>query len=264
MEFKSAREVILHMESMQDQNQRDNLMRFFKTGAGQYGEGDEFLGIKVPKTREVAKLASGLDLNEIHELLMSPWHEVRMCGFLVLVSRFDKLSKTKYLNDAGAATGRDRIVKFYLDHADRANNWDLVDLSAYMIVGHWLELPSYIDGRGLPSDTSSTRDSKQQVLDSLAQSGNLWRQRIAMQSTMWTAKKGDASWTLRYAEMFLSHRHDLMHKVTGWMLREVGTNCGMSVLRDFLGRYVHEMPRTALRYAIEKMSEEERRKWMEL
>ena len=245
-----AREIIEYMESLRNERQREVLMRFFKTGPGEYGEGDEFLGLKVPQTRNVVRLvAQDFPLNEVPELLLSHWHEVRLCGLLILVSRFEKLATRRLEADANAMRGRDEIVQMYLQYAARANNWDLVDLSAPKIIGHWLLLPTILG-------------DKQKILDELATSPNLWKQRISMVCTWKTIQAGDPSWCLRYAEVHLHHPHDLMHKAVGWMLRELGKRISMSLLRDFLRQHVHEMPRTALRYAIEKMPEAERKKWL--
>ena len=141
----TAREIIGYMESQRNEKQRQVLMGFFKTGPGQYGEGDEFLGLKVPQTRQVVKLAErDTPLDEVPELLMSRWHEVRLCGWLMLVEKFAKLAKKRLENDETAIKKRDEIVKMYLQHAERANNWDLVDLSAPKILGHWLLLPTQL------------------------------------------------------------------------------------------------------------------------
>jgi 3-methyladenine DNA glycosylase AlkD len=137
----------------------------------------------------------------------------------------------------------------YLQYAEQANNWDLVDLSVHKILGHWLLLPTHLG-------------SSMGILDALAQSDNLWKQRMSMVCTWKTSQMGDPSWCLRYAEIHLHHPHDLMHKAVGWMLREMGKRCSMDLLRDFLRRHAHEMPRTALRYAIEKMPEAERKEWL--
>jgi 3-methyladenine DNA glycosylase AlkD len=242
------------MESLRNDEQRRVLMRFFKTGPGEYGEGDEFLGLKVPQTREVVRaVAKDIALEEVPELLLSKWHEVRLCGLLILVSKFERLSTKRLMHDKEAIRGRDEILTMYLQYAERANNWDLVDLSAPKILGHWLLLPTAL---------GSGREYKQQVLDDLAKSDNLWRQRMSIVCTWKTSWAGDPSWCLRYAEMHLHHPHDLMHKAVGWMLREMGKRCGMDLLRDFLRQHVHEMHRTTLRYAIEKMSEEERQQWI--
>lgn len=251
----NAKEVISYMESLQDDEQRKILMGFFKTGPGEYGEGDEFLGLKVPQTREVVKaVAKDFPLDQVPELLMNHWHEVRLCGFLILVSKFEKLSVKRLENDQSAIRKRDEILKLYLKYAEKANNWDLVDLSVHKILGHWLLLPS----------TLGDKDYKIKVLDELAQSDNLWKQRMSMVCSWRTSQMGDPSWCLRYAEIHLHHPHDLMHKAVGWMLREMGKRVDMDLLRDFLHQHVHEMPRTMLRYAIEKMPERERQYWMKL
>lgn len=267
----SAKEIIDYMESLRNEEQRRVLMGFFKTGPGEYGEGDEFLGLKVPQTREVVKaVAKDFPLSEVPELLMSKWHEVRLCGLLILVAKFEKLSlfptspsrersmKLK-LNDAEAMRKRDEILTMYLQYAERANNWDLVDLSAPKILGTWLKTPSCPPVKG---DDPLQTEYKRRVLDELAQSDNLWKQRMSIVCTWKTSQMGDPSWCLRYAEIHLHHPHDLMHKAVGWMLREMGKRCSMDLLREFLRQHAHEMPRTMLRYAIEKMSEEERKSWM--
>ena len=248
-----AQEVIAFMESQRNESQRSVLMRFFKTGPGEYGEGDEFLGLKVPQTREVARAASkDFPLDEVPELLMSRWHEVRLCGLLILVAKFEKLATKRLETDEAAIRGRDEILSMYLRYAEQANNWDLVDLSAPKILGHWLLLPSSL------GDT----DYKIKVLDELAQSLCLWKQRMSIVCSWKTSQMGDPSWCLRYAEKHLHHPHDLMHKAVGWMLREMGKRVSMDILREYLHQHAHEMPRTMLRYSIEKMSEPERKEWM--
>ena len=133
----TAQEIIAYMESLQNDEQRKILMGFFKTGPGQYGEGDEFLGLKVPQTREVVKsVGQGFPLPEIPELLLNRWHEVRLCGFLILVAKFEKLSTKRLEHNPDAITQRDEIVQLYLQYAEQANNWDLVDLSVHKILGH--------------------------------------------------------------------------------------------------------------------------------
>ena len=266
------------MESLRNEKQREVLMRFFKTGEGEYGEGDEFLGLKVPQTREVVKMALNeskepltlnpepLTIDEVPELLMSKWHEVRLCGLLILVAKFEKLATKKLVKDENAICGRDEILKMYLQYAEQANNWDLVDLSVHKILGHWLLLPTRIDGSKNLWNHGSTdfddRTYKIKVLDELALSDNLWKQRMSMVCTWKTSQMGDPSWCLRYAEIHLHHSHDLMHKAVGWMLREMGKRVSMDLLREFLRQHAHEMPRTMLRYAIEKMPEAERKEWM--
>ena len=249
----TAKEVINHMESLRNDAQRRILMGFFKTGPGEYGEGDEFLGLKVPQTREVVKLVGkDFPLNEIPELLMCRWHEVRLCGLLILVSKFEKLATKRLENDKKAISARDEILTLYLQYVEQANNWDLVDLSVHKILGHWLLLPSNL----------GDKDNKLKVLDSLAQSPCLWKQRMRMVCSWKTSQMGDPTWCLRYAEIHLHHPHDLMHKAVGWMLREMGKRVSEELLRDFLRQHVHEMPRTMLRYAIEKLPAPERQYWM--
>ena len=252
-----AREIIEYMESLRNEEQRRVLMGFFKTGPGEYGYGDEFLGLKVPQTREVVK-AAGKDfpLEEVPELLMSKWHEVRLCGLLILVAKFEKLATKRLEKNTEAIRMRDEIVQLYLRYAEQANNWDLVDLSAPKILGGWLVTPSCPPVKG---EDPMQIEYKRQVLDELAVSPCLWKQRMSIVCTWKTSQMGDPSWCLRYAEIHLHHPHDLMHKAVGWMLREMGKRCSMDLLRDFLRQHAHEMPRTMLRYAIEKMSEEERK-----
>lgn len=273
----TAKEVIRYMESLRNEEQRQILMRFFKTGPGEYGEGDEFLGLKVPQTREVVKLVEkDFPLSEIPELLMCRWHEVRLCGLLILVAKFEKLATKRLEHNPEAIRARDEILTLYLQYAEQANNWDLVDLSVHKILGHWLLLPS---GLG-------DKDYKLQVLDSLAQSPCLWKQRMSMVCSWKTSQQGDPTWCLRYAEI---HLHHLMHKAAikreqgqaslshaereqarllakavGWMLREMGKRVSSDLLRDFLRQHAHEMPCTMLRYAIEKLPEPERKYWMQL
>ena len=258
--MRRKQEIIEYMESLRNEEQRQILMRFFKTGLGEYGEGDEFLGLKVPQTREVAKAAAlDIPLDEVPELLMSRWHEVRLCGLLILVYRFEKLATKRLANDVEAIGKRDEIVVMYLKYAEQANNWDLVDLSVYKIIGRWLLLPTALGG----NDIGLHMDYKQKILDEMAENSNLWRQRMSMVCTWEPSRQGDPSWCLRYAEKHLYHPHDLMHKAVGWMLREMGKRVSVDLLREFLHRHAHEMPRTMLRYAIEKMSETERWEWMD-
>lgn len=249
----TAKEIIQHMESLQNDEQRQILMGFFKTGPGEYGEGDEFLGLKVPQTREVVR-AAGTDfpLSEVPTLLLNRWHEVRLCGFLMLVAKFEKLTTRRLENNADAIRQRDEIVTMYLEYAEQANNWDLVDLSVHKILGHWLLLPTNL----------GDKDYKMKVVDELAASPCLWKQRMSIVCTWKTSQQGDPSWCLRYAEIHLHHTHDLMHKAVGWMLREMGKRVSMDLLREFLRQHANEMPRTMLRYAIEKMPEKERKEWM--
>lgn len=246
----TADDVTSCMTAMADNTQRDILMKFFKTGKGEYGEGDMFLGIRVPKTREVAERAADLDFHETERLLLSEWHEVRLCGFLILAERMRRLSFARLRDDEASVREREKTVQFYLRFAPQANNWDLVDLSAPKIVGAWLTLPS-----------AASEEDKFLTLDRLSDSPCLWEQRIAIVSTYAAIHEGDLRYTLRYAERLLGHSHDLMHKAVGWMLRELGKR-DISVLRSFLEKHHDGMSRTTLRYAIERMGADEKRMWM--
>ena len=295
----NAQDIITYMESLRNEEQRKVLMGFFKTAPGEYGFGDEFLGLKVPQTREIVKsVAQDFPLGEIPELLMNRWHEVRLCGFLILVAKFEKLATKRLENNPDAIKQRDEILTMYLQFAEQANNWDLVDLSAPKILGHWLLLPTNLgrhpDLPPIGEEDRLQKDYKLKVLDGLAASPCLWKQRMSIVCTWKTSHQGDPSWCLRYAEIHLHHPHDLMHKAVGWMLREMGKSrpkvnaaskrgqsesrfdfdereqsrlevqAGIDLLRDFLRQHAHTMPRTMLRYAIEKMSEQERKEWMSI
>ena len=244
-----ASEIIEAMESMHNEEQRQILMRFFKCGKGQYGEGDQFLGLKVPQTRGVVKAAKGtVGFPEIERLIYCKWHEVRLCGFLLLVEEMQKA--VPHGRNEGNAARRKELAELYLSHARQANNWDLVDLSAPYILGEFLLHP-------LPDGTMPSRS----LLDRLAKSNNLWEQRIAIVSTLQLIRNHQYTDTLRIAEKLLCHPHDLIHKATGWMLREVGKR-DMDTLEDFLEAHWTDMPRTTLRYAIERMPEDQRLYWL--
>lgn len=245
----TALDVINELESLRNDEQRTILMRCFKTAPGQYGEGDMFLGLKVPQTRSVVhRYKHLLSLDDIAVLLYSPWHEIRLCGFLLLVEEMKSALPGRVR--PGDEQRRKELVEFYLKHARRANNWDLVDLSCPGILGYALLY-------AMPGDPLLSP----QILDRLAASDNLWEQRIAIVSTMPLIKHCRFAETLRIASKLSAHPHDLIHKAVGWMLREIGKK-NIDVLRDFLSQNIHALPRTALRYAIERMSEDERRFWL--
>lgn len=241
----TANDIIETMESMRDEEQRRVLMRFFKTGKGDYGEGDEFLGLKVPQTREVVRNAAGdVPFEEIEKLLYSPLHEVRLCGFLLIAHEMKKALPSRR---GDPRERRDEIAEFYLRHARQANNWDLVDVPCRDIIGNWvLHAP---ERRG--------------ELDRLSRSEDMWEQRIAVVSCWSLIREREFDEILRISERLLDHRHDLMHKAVGWMLREVGKR-DIETLREFLDRHHNRMHRTTLRYAIEKMDAAERKYWMTL
>ena len=250
------------LEAYIDPIKKEYLPRFFKTGKGQYGEGDRFLGVVVPNTRLVAKLHKDEPFEVMAGLLQSEWHECRLCALLMLVERFKKSDEA----------GKKAIYDFYLSQTARINNWDLVDLSAPGIVGEYL------------------KDKTREDLYRLADSSLLWDQRIAVVSTYTLIKNNDFIEILRLSEYFIAHSvhadaryhahsssaahsvrndvhtsvqplHDLMQKAIGWMLREMGKR-DKDLLVQFLERYCKIMPRTMLRYAIEKFPEEERREFM--
>ncbi len=239
------------------------LQGFFKTGIGQYGEGDVFLGVSVPNSRRVARSAVGrVGLDVIEELLKSEFHEERLVGVLILVELFKDNPKGVY--------------DFYLRNSKGINNWDLVDLSAPKIVGGYLlgepkEESSPREGR-LPFGKGSTSSGKlsfagdlakrdRNVLYDLARSENLWDRRIAIVSTFAFIRAGEFDDTLRIAKVLLGDEHDLIHKAVGWMLREVGKR-DVDLLREFLRENYSDLPRTTLRYAIERFGEDLRKKYL--
>ncbi|MBQ3382594.1 MAG: DNA alkylation repair protein [Bacteroidales bacterium] len=233
--------LLQNMLSHRDESQVAGLMRFFKTGPGQYGEGDKFLGIKVPVTRAVVKESwKEVSFENLQECILSPWHEVRLASLLCLVEIFSRAGKKKQ-EDL-----QKRCVDFYLAHTDRINNWDLVDLSCYSLLGEWL------------------LDKDRSLLYELARNGkNIWEQRIGIVSTMAFVRKNQLSDTYSIADIFLEDSdsvplHDLLQKAVGWLLREAGKKDEAS-LRKFLDKRASKMPRTMLRYAIEKFPEPVRR-----
>lgn len=209
------------------------LSRFFKTGKGQYGEGDLFLGVMVPDTRKVAKAYRKIGFLEIKKLLDSKYHEERLLGLLILVENFT----------IGTEKEKEKIYKFYIKNKARVNNWDLVDLSAPKIVGGYL----------------NKKDKN--ILYKLAKSKNIWERRISILSTFHFISKNNFTETLKIAEMLLVDNHDLIHKAVGWMLREVGKR-SMSTEEDFLAKNYLKMPRTMLRYAIERFPKHKKEKYL--
>ena len=213
-------------------------MRFFKTGPGQYGEGDKFLGIKVPVTRQVVKECwKEVSFENLEECILSDYHEIRLAALLCLVEIFSRSKK-------GGEALRKQCVDFYLALTDRINNWDLVDLSCYNLLGAWL------------------LDKDRTLLYDLARSGkNIWEQRIGIVSTMAFIRKGQLDDTYAIADILLNHPHDLLQKAVGWLLREAGKKDEAS-LRKFLDKRASIMPRTMLRYAIEKFPEPVRQHYL--
>ena len=212
----------------------EHSQRFFKTGNGEYGEGDKFLGIRVPVLREQAKKFQDIALKETQYLLRSAFHEERLCALLLLVRKFTK----------GDEEERAAIFKLYVDNIKYINNWDLVDSSSYHIVGAYLE------------------DKNRQQLYQLSKSNNLWERRIAIMSTLHFIKKHQFDDALKLSKQLISDEEDLIHKAVGWMLREIGKR-DLAIEKSFLKAHYKDMPRTMLRYAIEKFPESVRKKYLE-
>jgi 3-methyladenine DNA glycosylase AlkD len=214
-----------------------DLQRFFQTGPGQYGEGDRFIGVVVPDIRKVAASHKDLSFAEITRLVESPIHEVRMCGLFILTNQYKKLKDRKE---------KKKYYEFFVKNikAGNINNWDLIDVNA-PIIGEYL-----IDS-----------EDPLKVLTKFAKSRNLWERRVAIIFTFSFIRVGQLDLTIAIAKLLLNDEHDLIHKGVGWMLREAGKRDVM-LLRKFLAEHSHEMPRTMLRYAIEKLPEKERKKWL--
>ena len=239
--------LLSQMMSHADPSQVAGLSRFFKTGPGQYGEGDKFLGIKVPVTREVVKKSwKSVNVSELEECIVNDYHEVRLAALLTLVEIFKHADK----KTAASSMTREDCVHFYLEHTDRINNWDLVDLSCYPLLGEWL------------------LDKDRSLLYDLARNGKtIWEQRIGIVSTMTFIRHGQLCDTFAIADILLHHPHDLIHKAVGWLLREAGKKDKHALEAYLLEpesqqlRY-QTMPRTMLRYAIEKFPEAERQAYL--
>lgn len=229
--------VLSELQSIGSLEKAIHLSRFFKTGPGQYGEGDRFLGVMVPYSRAIAKANKAMPLEEVQLLLESPWHEARLCALLILVYRFKERKITE--------EEREQIYSFYIKNARRCNNWDLVDLSCRDIVGEYLV------------------DKERSILYRLADSENLWEQRIAIVATWAFIRRLDFNDTLALAERLMAHKHDLMHKAVGWMLREVGKK-DRETLTNFLEKNATQLPRTTLRYAIEHYPEPQRQYFLKM
>ncbi len=234
--MSNKEKVINELKGIADSEIAEHSARFFKSGPGEYGEGDQFLGIRVPNQRAIAKSYSHISLNDVHDLLKSPYHEIRLTALLILVYKYQKAKKYEQ---------RENIYQFYIDHLDKVNNWDLVDSTAKYIVGQFLH--EYNQDRS--------------VLYTLSDSKNLWERRIAIIATFHFINKGDFETTLELSEKYLTDHEDLIHKATGWMLREIGKQ-NESVLINFLDMHYQKMPRTMLRYSIEKLDEPVRQRYL--
>jgi len=235
MTSETGHNIIDDLMRLANPRKSGDLSRFFKCGPGQYGEGDKFLGINLPSQRElVKKYYRTISFDELDQLVRSEFHELRMTGFLILTYKMDK---------AKDDSARKTIVDYYLHNIDYINNWDLVDLTADRILGKWLF------------------DKDRSMIYQLASEEHLWKQRIAVLTSFYFIKKGQYEDTLNLAVMLLNHKHDLIHKAVGWMLREIGKR-NFNTEYDFLAIHYKKMPRTMLRYAIEKFDTELRLKFL--
>lgn len=225
------KQLKIDLQDLTDPKHAKILQKFFKTRKGEYGDGDIFLGIKVPLQRKVAKKYYEISLEDIQELLKSRIHEHRFIALIILIAKY---KKTSY---------QEKIFNFYLKNSKKINNWDLVDLSAPKILGEFLI------------------DRNKEVLYRLAKSKNLWEKRISIVSTFAFIRKKEFEDTLKISEILLKDGHDLIHKAVGWMLREVGKK-DEKVLEKFLQRYYSDISRTTLRYAIERFEENKRKRYL--
>lgn len=226
--------IIEEVKSLEDEAQAKHLQRFFKTGKGQYGEGDLFLGIKVPQTRLIAKkYYETTSLEQIQELMQSPYHEIRLLALLLMVFIYEKKGNKK------------EVFELYLKNVNYINNWDLVDLSCPKIVGNFV-----------------FENKNYEKIHELSEKNHLWSNRISVVSTHYFIKKGDFSLTLELSEKFLTNKHDLMQKAVGWMLREMG-KVDEKPLYDFLDKFHKTMPRTMLRYSLERLPKDKRLYYMQ-
>lgn len=216
-----------------DPERANKLSSFFKTGKGEYGEGDVFLGISVPQQRKVAKKYTDLSLDQLEKLLSSKFHEYRLTALIILVLKYGKADNS----------GKKEIFDFYIKNTEFINNWDLVDLSSPKIIGDFLI------------------NRERSVLFELVNSDNLWKRRIAVLATFSFIRNDDFVDAISISRLLISDDHDLIHKAVGWMLREIGKR-DENTLRNFLNEYYKQMPRTMLRYSIEKLSEKERKHYL--
>lgn len=231
----STKDILSAMNAHADSEKARHLSSFFKTGKGEYGEGDRFMGLTVPQQREIAKKYTTVSLDVLDDLMRSEFHEQRLTALLILIRKYQKTSVREE---------QETYIRFYLEHTPFINNWDLVDLSCYLLLGHWLA------------------DKDRSLLYRLAQSSNFWEQRIAIVSCMYFVRQRDFKDCLAIADLLLEHPHDLIHKAVGWLLREVGKK-DENLLTEFLTDRHARMPRTMLRYAIERFPEEKRQQYLQ-
>ena len=235
------KEIVKELEKIKNPNKAKILSWFFKTWKGEYWEWDKFLWIPVPQQREIAKkYFDKCNYNDIENLLKSEYHEIRLTALLILCYKYEFVTKKKLYNNE-----QKKIIDFYLSHLEYCNNRDLVDLVCYKILWNYL------------------LDKDRKILCELARDKDMWKQRVAIVSTMVFAKKWEFEDTLKISEMLLNHNHDLIHKAVWWLLREVWKK-DENILKSFLDKYVNKMPRTMLRYAIEKLDEWDRKYYLNL
>lgn len=234
----NAHDVQRTLKLQADSDYAAALSRFFKTDPGEYGEGDVFIGVRMPAIRSICKTFAKLPLSEVSKVVESPIHEERMAGLIILANRAKKTQGEKL----------GQYFDFYLDHLHRGhiNNWDLVDATCKVVVGRYLV------------------DKDRSILYALARSDSLWERRVAIVSSSAFIGLGESTDTLALSKQLLSDRHDLIHKATGWMLREVGKHCGENTLKTWLDQHATHMPRTMLRYAIERLPKDVRTHYLEL
>lgn len=234
--MSKAKDVVEALKEIADTEIAEHSGRFFKSGPGEYGEGDRFFGVRVPNQREIAKKYKGLSFSEVAKLLQSPFHEVRLTAVLILVYKYQKAKQFEK---------RQGIYEFYMNNLKGVNNWDLVDSSAKYIAGHFL----------------FEYEQDRSILYELSDSEDLWERRIAIMATFYFVDQGDFDLTIELAEKYLGAPEDLIHKASGWMLREIGKQ-NEDLLRNFLDKHYQNMPRTMLRYAIEKLDEPVRQMYL--
>jgi 3-methyladenine DNA glycosylase AlkD len=231
----NSQKIIRELKQKGSKKKAQKSAYFFKTGKGEYGEGDRFWGVTVPEERIIAKANRDLKFTEIEKLLKHPFHEARLTGLFILVYKYEKTDDKP----------KKKIYNFYIRNLKAVNNWDLVDTTAPQIIGDYLE-----------------RNKKEKkILYKLSESKNLWERRIAIVSTWYFIRKNDFTDTLKISEKLLKDKEDLIHKAVGWMLREVGKRNEKTLLK-FLDKHVKRMPRTALRYSLERLSENKRKYYM--
>lgn len=235
--MSTNKEIFSALQDLSNPEKAEFLPKFFKTGKGEYAEGDLFIGVTVPDSRKIAKhFTSKINFEELRGLISSEFHEMRLVALLILVEKFEKAK-----NDLEA---QKKIVDFYLAQTQYINNWDLVDLSCYKILGRYC-----------------FENNQSDILIKLSKSNNLWEKRIAIVSTMYYVKKQNYGLTKELVVRNLNHTHDLIHKANGWLLREMGKK-NEDELLNFLKNHYQQMPRTTLRYAIEKLDEDLRQDFL--